>query len=50
MIGLKTIPTVILTTSDAEADIVQELSTPCELLPQQARAVGCVREPGEEHQ
>ena len=36
--SLKTIPTVILTTSEAEADIVEELSTPGELLPQQARA------------
>ena len=48
--SLKTIPTVILTTSEAEADIVQELSTPGELLPQQARAVRRVREPREEHQ
>ena len=48
--SLKTIPTVILTTSDAEADIAEKLSTPGELLPQQARAVRRVREPGEEHQ
>ena len=48
--SLKTIPTVILTTSEAEADIAEELSTPGQLLSQQARAVGRVREPGEEHQ
>ena len=48
--SLKTIPTVILTTSEAEADIAEKLSTPGQLLPQQAGAVGRVREPGEKHQ
>ena len=48
--SLKTIPTVILTTSEAEVGHREKLSTPGELLPQQARAVGRVREPGEEHQ
>ena len=38
--SLKTIPTVILTTSEAEADIREKLSAPGELLPQQAGAVG----------
>lgn len=28
----------------------QKLRTPCQLLPQQASRVGCVREPGEKHQ
>ena len=40
---LKTIPTIILTTSEAEADIVEELPAPGELLPQQAGPVGGVR-------
>ena len=48
--SLKTIPTVILTTSEAEADIAQELPAAGQLLPQQAGAAGRVREPGEEHQ
>ena len=48
--GLKTIPTVILTTSEAEADIVEELPAPGELLPQQAGAARRVREPRQEHQ
>ncbi len=47
---LKTIPTVILTTSEAEADILKMLSTPGKLLPQQAGAVVRVRRPREGHQ
>ena len=48
--SLKTIPTVILTTSDAEVGHREKLSTPGQLLPHQAGAIGRVREPGEEHQ
>ena len=48
--NLKTIPTVILTTSDAEVGHREKLSTPGQLLPQQAGAIGRVRGPGEEHQ
>ncbi len=48
--GLRTIPTVILTTSVAEADIAKSYRAPGELLPQQARAARRVRGPREEHQ
>ena len=48
--NLKTIPTVILTTSRGGGRHRQQLSTPRELLPQQAGAAGRVREPGQEHQ
>jgi chemotaxis family two-component system response regulator Rcp1 len=44
--SLKLIPTVILTTSDAEADIARSY----ELLSQQAGSVGGVRGPGAVHQ
>ena len=49
-LSLKLIPTVILTTSDAEGGHCEKLPTAGQLLPQQARAVGRVRKPGEEHQ
>ena len=48
--SLKTIPTVILTTSDAEADIVKSYQLQANCYLSKPGAVGCVREPGEEHQ
>jgi diguanylate cyclase (GGDEF)-like protein/PAS domain S-box-containing protein len=47
---LKTIPTVILTTSSADADIEAVYQLRGELLPNQAGRVRCVRWPGQEHQ
>ncbi len=48
--SLKTIPTVILTTSDAEGRYREKLSVAGELLSHQTRAVKRVRGPGEKHQ
>ena len=48
--GLKTIPTVILTTSDAEADILISYQLAGELLPSQARALGRFRQSRDKHQ
>ena len=47
---LKTIPTVILTTSGGRGRHREELPAPGELLPQQAGAARRVRGPREEHQ
>jgi CheY-like chemotaxis protein len=46
---LKTIPTVVLTTSDAGSGCLEQLSAPSQLLPHEARAIGRVREPHEKH-
>ncbi len=48
--SLRTIPTVILTSSEAEADVIQELSTAGQLLSQQADAFRGLPHAGEKHQ
>ena len=47
--SLQTIPVVILTTSESEADILQELYAPCELLHHQTREPRRIPQSGEEH-
>ena len=47
---LRTIPTVILTTSERAVGYPEQLPAPGELLSQQARAMGCVQEPRAKHQ
>ena len=48
--SLKTIPTVILTSSAGGSGRCEKLSAPGELLPQQAHAFRGVPQPGEKHQ
>jgi chemotaxis family two-component system response regulator Rcp1 len=48
--SLKRIPTVILTTSEAEIDIVRSYQLQANAYPQQAGPARCLRDPGQEHQ